>query len=216
MTRPQQTPGSARPQTATDLPRVAVVAHTGDRLTPCVREKARALVALGLATWLEPDARIQLRYDVWRGRTMTRHILRRDGGRCVYCGAAATSADHLFPWSLGGLTVPANLVAACSDCNNGRGTQDLEDWLVGHPQAQAHPTIAAFLADGGTAGHQTRMETIFAHGVPDPTICTSARDVNRWLRLFRDRNPERWEHIIHTAPTPAHPDGAQASPRGPW
>lgn len=147
---------------------------------------------------------------------MTRHILRRDGGRCVYCGAAATSADHLFPWSLGGLTVPANLVAACSDCNNGRGTQDLEDWLVGHPQAQAHPTIAAFLADGGTAGHQTRMETIFAHGVPDPTACTSARDVNRWLRLFRDRNPERWEHIIHTAPTPAHPDGAQASPRGPW
>ncbi len=196
-------------------PRVAVVAPTGERLTPCAQEKARALVALGLATWLDPDARIQLRYDFWRGRTMTRHILRRDGGRCVYCGAIATSADHLFPWSLGGLTVPANLVAACSDGRNGRGTLALEAGVVDHPQASAHPTLATCLADSGTAGHQIRMEAILAHGVPDPTAGTSARDVKRWLRLYRDRNPEHWEHLIHTAPSPAHPDGAETSARGP-
>lgn len=181
-------------------PRVAVEAHNGDRLSPCAREKARAIVALGLAVWIAPDRQMRLCYDVWQGRTITRHILRRDGGRCVYCGAPATSADHLLAWSVGGLTVPANLVAACDACNNGRGTLALEQWLARHPAATAHPIIEAFIADGGTTGRLARTEAIFTVGVPDPAYCTSARDVNRWLRLFRERNPLAWERMTQTVP----------------
>lgn len=179
---------------------VDVMAHNGQRLSPCARAKARAIVALGLAIWIAPDRQMRLCYDVWRGRTITRHILRRDGGRCVYCGAPATSADHLLAWSVGGLTMPANLVAACDACNNGRGTLALEQWLARHPAAIAHPIIEAFIADGGTTGHLARTEAIFTVGVPDPAYCTSARDVNRWLRLFRERNPLAWERMTQTGP----------------
>lgn len=196
---PQQA-GAASEAWDTDL-QVGVEAHNGQCLSPCARGKARAIVALGLAVWIVPDRQMRLCYDVWRGRKIVRHILRRDGGQCVYCGALATSVDHLLAWSVGGLTVPSNLVAACDTCNNRRATLDLEIWLATHPKSRTHPTIAAFLASGGTPGQKARTNAIFAVGVPDPEFCTGARDVNRWLRLFREHNPERWLTMVDTPPT---------------
>ena len=46
-----------------------------------------------------------------------RAVFARDGGRCVYCGAAATSLDHVVPRSRGGEHVWENVVAACRPCN---------------------------------------------------------------------------------------------------
>jgi hypothetical protein len=54
--------------------------------------------------------------------------MRRDGGRCRYCGAPATELDHVKPYSRGGLTVAANLVAACSPCNKSKGDKTPEEW----------------------------------------------------------------------------------------
>ncbi len=55
-------------------------------------------------------------------------ILRRDGFACVYCGRRAPrvtlEVDHRIPRSKGGLDVPSNLVAACWDCNRGKGPID--------------------------------------------------------------------------------------------
>lgn len=52
-------------------------------------------------------------------------VLRRDNHTCQYCGAKAPEAwldvDHVFPQSLGGSDEPSNLVAACKDCNAGKG-----------------------------------------------------------------------------------------------
>lgn len=49
------------------------------------------------------------------------YILRRDGYRCVYCGAEPARCylelDHVIPRSAGGLTHPSNLVTACRTCN---------------------------------------------------------------------------------------------------
>lgn len=53
-------------------------------------------------------------------------ILRRDNHACRYCGLAAGDAwleiDHVVPKTLGGTDDPTNLVAACVDCNAGKGS----------------------------------------------------------------------------------------------
>ena len=47
-----------------------------------------------------------------------RAVFARDGGRCVYCGAAATSLDHVVPRSRGGSHTWDNVVASCARCNH--------------------------------------------------------------------------------------------------
>jgi 5-methylcytosine-specific restriction endonuclease McrA len=47
-----------------------------------------------------------------------RAVFARDGGRCAYCGAAATSIDHVVPRSRGGQHVWENVVASCGKCNH--------------------------------------------------------------------------------------------------
>lgn len=53
-------------------------------------------------------------------------VLRRDNHTCRYCGASAPDAkltvDHVTPVALGGTDDPANLVAACRDCNAGKAS----------------------------------------------------------------------------------------------
>lgn len=176
--------------------RVKVQAHDGQELSPCALAKARALVGLGLATWVEPELSLRLTYNVWAGRKMSRRIIRRDHGRCVYCGHPATSVDHLLGHAQGGLTQPDNLVAACAACNQARRDHPLEEWLIERPVGSEHPVIAAYLASGGTPAHQAHMDAIFAQGVPDPSLCVSATDVNRWLKLYQQRNPAGWAQLI--------------------
>lgn len=53
-------------------------------------------------------------------------ILRRDNHACRYCGGSAPDVvlqvDHVTPVALGGSDDPANLVAACKDCNTGKSS----------------------------------------------------------------------------------------------
>jgi hypothetical protein len=57
-------------------------------------------------------------------RRLRFEVLRRDGHRCKYCGAAAPevkiAVDHVIPEALGGKTEASNLVAACVACNTGK------------------------------------------------------------------------------------------------
>ena len=46
-----------------------------------------------------------------------RGVLRRDGHRCAYCGASASTIDHVMPRSRGGMHVWENVTAACRPCN---------------------------------------------------------------------------------------------------
>jgi len=49
---------------------------------------------------------------------LRRLIFRTDRWQCVCCGSAINlQVDHVFPWSLGGLTVFFNLVTLCAVCN---------------------------------------------------------------------------------------------------
>lgn len=55
-------------------------------------------------------------------------VLRRDGFACTYCGASQASGatlhvDHVVPVAKGGGNEIENLVAACADCNLGKGVE---------------------------------------------------------------------------------------------
>ncbi len=56
-----------------------------------------------------------------------RAIFARDGGRCVYCGASATSIDHVIPRSRGGAHNWENVVSACHKCNHLKADKPLKD-----------------------------------------------------------------------------------------
>ena len=56
-----------------------------------------------------------------------RAIFARDGGRCVYCDAPATSIDHVIPKSRGGQHSWDNVVSACRRCNHVKADRGLTD-----------------------------------------------------------------------------------------
>ena len=65
-----------------------------------------------------------------------KRLLKRDGGRCFYCGAVFDSAnpvmgpciDHLTPKQLGGCQCLPNLVIACRTCNSRKHDRTLEEY----------------------------------------------------------------------------------------
>ncbi|MEA9986377.1 MULTISPECIES: HNH endonuclease [Subtercola] len=56
-----------------------------------------------------------------------RGVLRRDNQRCGYCGASATTIDHVQPRSRGGKDTWENLVACCLKCNNKKSDRTLAE-----------------------------------------------------------------------------------------
>lgn len=68
-------------------------------------------------------------------------VLRRDRHTCRYCGASAPdvliTVDHVVPTALGGSDDPANLVAACKDCNAGKSSVPADAPLVADVAADA-------------------------------------------------------------------------------
>lgn len=68
-------------------------------------------------------------------------ILRRDNHTCRYCGGTAPdvvlTVDHVVAVTLGGADDPANLVAACKDCNAGKSSVPADAPLVADVAADA-------------------------------------------------------------------------------
>jgi 5-methylcytosine-specific restriction endonuclease McrA len=56
-----------------------------------------------------------------------RALFARDGGRCVYCTAPATSIDHVIPRSRGGGHNWENVVSACHRCNHQKADRMLKE-----------------------------------------------------------------------------------------
>ena len=76
-------------------------------------------------------------------------VLRRDRHTCGYCGAAATTIDHVLPRARGGKTTWDNCVAACARCNRRKGSKTLAEigWtLRADPRRPAPERIVIVIA----------------------------------------------------------------------
>lgn len=58
-------------------------------------------------------------------------VMARDRSTCHYCGAAATTVDHIIPVSKHGSWHPDNCVAACVTCNSSKGSKQVEEFCRG-------------------------------------------------------------------------------------
>lgn len=70
-------------------------------------------------------------------------ILAHHGFRCAYCGGMYESMDHIIPIANGGGTTFTNVLPACHDCNQKKGTAA---WLPA--KAGEYVTVTAVLTDG--------------------------------------------------------------------
>jgi len=57
-----------------------------------------------------------------------KNIIKRDGGRCMYCGRrdGPMTVDHILPRRMGGDDSWENLITACLRCNNAKGDRTPE------------------------------------------------------------------------------------------
>jgi len=63
-----------------------------------------------------------------RARRWRQQLHRVTNQRCLYCGQASESIDHVLPQSRGGLSITENCVPACLACNGHKGDADAFVW----------------------------------------------------------------------------------------
>jgi 5-methylcytosine-specific restriction endonuclease McrA len=73
-----------------------------------------------------------------------RAVFARDGGRCVYCRAPATSIDHVLPRSRGGTHVWENVVSCCRRCNHAKADRVITELGWRMPRQPVAPTGIAW------------------------------------------------------------------------
>ena len=81
-------------------------------------------ISLPAVIKLNKFIRIPYRHGVPLSR---RAIFARDGSRCVYCRAPATSIDHVVPRSRGGAHHWENVVSCCHRCNRVKADRHLKE-----------------------------------------------------------------------------------------
>ena len=85
---------------------------------------------LGCSYWM-PAARSNHQ----RRKSQKLRIIERDGWTCFYCGREnlrldEIEIDHKLPVSRGGPNTMDNLVTACRECNQRKGTMTAEEFIV--------------------------------------------------------------------------------------
>ena len=106
----------------------AVAVAAGD----LVLHSERANVPVPVVVRLTRFVRVPYRATVPLTR---RAVFARDGGRCIYCSAPATSLDHVVPKSRGGPHTWDNVVSACARCNHVKADRGIAElgWRMRHP-----------------------------------------------------------------------------------
>lgn len=86
----------------------------------------------------QPSSRKQPRGLRWE------EMIRKAGGKCFYCGTRGVTleADHVFPVSRGGPSLPINLVVACKDCNRKKRDKTGREF-VNRPSAEQRERFEA-------------------------------------------------------------------------
>jgi 5-methylcytosine-specific restriction endonuclease McrA len=136
-------------------------------LTVCSVERAIVLVLMRKADMVEADAarfirspsthlpwpsivRLRAYVSVPYKRIMLsrKNVLRRDRFRCQYChGRDKLTIDHVTPKSRGGKDTWENLVAACTRCNNRKGSRTPEEANMRLLRKPFRPSHVMFIRD---------------------------------------------------------------------
>jgi hypothetical protein len=118
-------------------------------------------------------------------RRLRYEILKRDGHRCRYCGAAAPDVpltiDHVIPVALGGDDLPNNLATACRDCNSGKSSVHPSDEQVDQVDALAELFRDAFRR-ATDADREISEKEFYA---ADEMVCQFAQE---WTSMARETN----------------------------
>ncbi len=113
--------------------------------TDDVLHSARTELAVPAVVRLARYVRVPYRATV----PLTRKaVFARDGGRCVYCGATATSLDHVVPRSRGGAHAWDNVVSACGRCNHVKADRAVSEMGWRLRRQPVAPTGAAWRVVG--------------------------------------------------------------------
>lgn len=93
----------------------------------------------------------------YKGVMLSRqNIFKRDGNKCVYCGAPRDlTLDHVIPKSKGGQTSWGNLVTACKSCNSKKGDFLPKDIGMELPFKPYKPSFVMFLRDFSGIGDES-------------------------------------------------------------
>lgn len=77
-----------------------------------------------------------------------KNVMRRDRGRCQYCGSRdKLTIDHVLPKSRGGRDTWENLVAACVPCNNRKGDRTPEEAGYELARKPFRPSYVMYIRD---------------------------------------------------------------------
>ncbi|MFM7859812.1 MAG: HNH endonuclease, partial [Candidatus Nanopelagicaceae bacterium] len=98
-----------------------------------------------------------------------RAIFARDGGRCVYCAAPATSIDHVIPRSRGGSHTWENVVSACHRCNHLKADKPLKELGWRLRALPREPMGAAWRVLGATRAEDAWIPYLEPFGVATAT-----------------------------------------------
>jgi len=157
---------------------VLVLNQNFEPISVCSVRRAAVMLYLGKAETIETSDGMVLRSEIARipvpsvirldfyvkvpvKRIMLtrKNIIKRDGGRCQYCGKKKPqmTVDHVVPKIYGGTDTWENLVCACLECNNRKGhhtPEQLDMALIRRPRRPNHITfIQQFI---GISDHRWR------------------------------------------------------------
>ena len=97
-----------------------------------------------------------------------RAVFARDGGRCVYCRAPATSIDHVLPRSRGGEHVWENVVSCCRRCNHAKADRVITELGWRMPRQPVAPTGVSWRVLGTGRMHPCWQQYLGAPVVAEP------------------------------------------------
>lgn len=87
-------------------------------------------------------------------------VLTRDNFTCQYCGAKAPfvklHVDHIVPRALDGSNDMGNLITACSECNIGKGTTEIDMTILCDDETELF-TDGIEIMTGATMTHAGKM-----------------------------------------------------------
>ena len=106
------------------------------RLAP-ITGMAQELVRFNLQQLENPEIRgVEYQQGTLAGYEIREYLLNKWGRECAYCGTKniPLQVEHITPKAKGGSHRVSNLTLACSDCNQRKGSQEINVFLAKDPQ----------------------------------------------------------------------------------